>query len=745
MRKGEMLSKIFGVALVFVVIGSIVGEHKEIRPETIYSWAWDLLLGGASYCPVDLAITDPDGLVLNKQGSEIPGAIYEEIDIDEDGELDDLFAIPGRKTGDYLIQVIPEPNALPEDTYSLEAAVNGETIVLAEDVQISDIPSEPYVFNSIPGCYIGAYLGCGSDDLSCENISDFNQEMGKNHAIFVRYVDVADSENLSHFEWAQEIKDNGAMPMCIYDPWDGLDAINISDVGYFASECNELNTTVFIVFGHEMNGLWYPWGNAPDNYTSKFKEVAEIFHENAPNVEMCWVPNQNWGYPWGGTDYGDGYSEYYPEGTGTYGEYVDWVGLNFYEKDWDEDNLVPPDMFVANIRNGQDSADFYEMFAVGKNKPMLIAEMGAFDPNKDPTAPGERDPLNEAEQAEFKNEWLEQAYNVTTLQEEFPRLNAICYFHVSKTETIDTQSHSFYDITADYRIPESPNVYENLISDPYFIGAEANSPPNMPCGSSPANHATGVSTDVNLNWTGGDPDVGDTVNYTVYFGTSSPPPFRETIGPYAANQTSISYSSGTLSYNSTYYWQIAATDNHGASTVGPVREFTTQQATTLEGHVGFYRAEDPGDPTWETPLVVRFFDNATGIEAGWSPKYATTDAYGNFTTDSIEPGTYDIGIKNYTTHSKMVNGKVFTPGNTTAASFGTLVEADCDDSDKTDAADYSRVLNNYNVRKIADPTFWATYDLWKADYTRDEKIDASDFSAVLNNYGDRGDIFYYTH
>jgi len=166
---------------------------------------------------------------------------------------------------------------------------------------------------------------------------------------------------------------------------------------------------------------------------------------------------------------------------------------------------------------------------------------------------------------------------------------------------------------------------------------------------------------------------------------------------------------------------------------------------TLEGNVSFYRAAGPGNSTWETPLVVSFFDNGTKNETAWSPKYATTDAYGNFTIEDVCPGTYDIGIKNYTTLSKMVYGKAFTAGNTTEASFGTLVEADCDDSDKTDASDYSRVLNNYNVREIADPTFWATYDLWKADYTRDKKIDASDYSAVLNNYGERGDIFYYTH
>ena len=123
----------------------MVGEHKEIRPKTVYSWAWNLLFGGAAYCPVDLIITDPDGLILSKQGSEIPGATYEEIDIDEDGELDDLFAIPERKTGDYLIQVIPEPGASPTDTYSFEVSAGGLTIMLADNAQIGDIPSEGYI------------------------------------------------------------------------------------------------------------------------------------------------------------------------------------------------------------------------------------------------------------------------------------------------------------------------------------------------------------------------------------------------------------------------------------------------------------------------------------------------------------------------------------------------------------------------------------------------------------------------
>jgi len=162
---------------------------------------------------------------------------------------------------------------------------------------------------------------------------------------------------------------------------------------------------------------------------------------------------------------------------------------------------------------------------------------------------------------------------------------------------------------------------------------------------------------------------------------------------------------------------------------------------TLAGHVSFYRTAGPGDPTWETPLVVEFFDNSTKAPMGWSPRYATTDAYGNFTVADVEIGTYDIGIKNCTTLSKMVYGKAFTAGNTTEVNFGTLLEADCDDNDKTDGSDYAKVLNNYNVRKIADPTFWATNELWKADYTRDDKIDGSDYASMLNNYGERGDKY----
>ena len=101
-----------------------------------------------AYGPVDIIVTDPDGLRISKQLNEIPGATYTEADVDGDGKLDDQVRIPDRKIGDYSIAVIPEPYALSTDIYTLEVSLFGVSIILADNIQISDIPSQPYKIKS---------------------------------------------------------------------------------------------------------------------------------------------------------------------------------------------------------------------------------------------------------------------------------------------------------------------------------------------------------------------------------------------------------------------------------------------------------------------------------------------------------------------------------------------------------------------------------------------------------------------
>lgn len=109
---------------------------------------------------------------------------------------------------------------------------------------------------------------------------------------------------------------------------------------------------------------------------------------------------------------------------------------------------------------------------------MLIGETGAFDPNLDPTGPGVRRPLSDVMQDRYKNEWISEVYDAAQLETEFPRLKGIMYFNVLKTEPkIETRNHwggsAFLNVLADYRIPDDPNVYRQLISNPYFLGASS--------------------------------------------------------------------------------------------------------------------------------------------------------------------------------------------------------------------------------------------------------------------------------
>jgi PKD repeat protein len=101
-----------------------------------------------STCPVDLVITDPDGFAITKEFCEIPEAIYIEEDLNGDGSPDDYVFIPERKIGEYLMTVIPEPDADPAATYTLEVATEDATLLLAENVPISEIPTEPYILDS---------------------------------------------------------------------------------------------------------------------------------------------------------------------------------------------------------------------------------------------------------------------------------------------------------------------------------------------------------------------------------------------------------------------------------------------------------------------------------------------------------------------------------------------------------------------------------------------------------------------
>jgi len=155
--------------------------------------------------------------------------------------------------------------------------------------------------------------------------------------------------------------------------------------------------------------------------------------------------------------------------------------------------------------------------------------------------------------------------------------------------------------------------------------AVPNSPPNTPSNPYPSLHAPDQSINTDLSWTGGDSDTGDTVTYDVYFGTSTSPLLVFT------DQTGTTYDPGTLSYDITYYWQIVATDNHGASTTGPLWDFTTGSAPNgaLSGTI-----TSTNDGTGVSGVTVNLISNSTGTVVAST----TTDSNGDYLITDQAPG-----------------------------------------------------------------------------------------------------------
>ncbi len=128
--------------------------------------------------------------------------------------------------------------------------------------------------------------------------------------------------------------------------------------------------------------------------------------------------------------------------------------------------------------------------------------------------------------------------------------------------------------------------------DAYWVdetaGAWINQAPNTPSDPMPEDGAPHVDIDVDLGWTGGDPNSQDTVTYDVYFGTTTPPPLV------SSGQSATTYDPGTMMLDTTYFWQIVAWDNHDTSTSGPIWSFIAADNCPLVYNPGQEDADGDG-------------------------------------------------------------------------------------------------------------------------------------------------------
>lgn len=170
-----------------------------------------------------------------------------------------------------------------------------------------------------------------------------------------------------------------------------------------------------------------------------------------------------------------------------------------------------------------------------------------------------------------------------------------------------------------------------LVTGPNFVVID-NDPPKTPSNPNPVNHATNVDINTNLVWIGGDPDAGDIVTYDVYFGSMLP------LQKVASNISATSFNPGTLVKGLTYFWSIVAMDNYGASTVGPVWDFTTTNAIndppnkpskptglTTYGKVGISYTYESMAIDNDSDKIFYLFDWDDGTDSGWEGPFDSGD------------------------------------------------------------------------------------------------------------------------
>ena len=123
--------------------------------------------------------------------------------------------------------------------------------------------------------------------------------------------------------------------------------------------------------------------------------------------------------------------------------------------------------------------------------------------------------------------------------------------------------------------------------------AGTNQPPHEPTDPWPADGAVDQLPPLILTWTGRDPD-GDAVTYDVYLNAGDAAPQTRVCDDVA----SPACDPGTLLYDTQYSWQVVASDQHGASTSGPVWSLSTAAAGCVEvvANGGFEL-----DSAWEIP------------------------------------------------------------------------------------------------------------------------------------------------
>jgi hypothetical protein len=289
------------------------------------------------------------------------------------------------------------------------------------------------------GCYLGAFIEL---DYNVQgDIGNFESLTKKKHASYFTYVGYGRPFPKA---WVEKLKAHGAVPQIAFEPNNGLDEVKDDDyLRDWARDAARARVPIFLRWASEMNGPWTAWSKDPAQYIEKFKLVAQVMREEAPNVAMVWCPF---------AEPQRTIMDYYPGD-----EWVDWVGVNIYSVYVNDGDPTRP----AFEKDPAEMLRYvYDKFP---NKPIMVCEYAATIESKG----------GGLSTVEFAIDKMTRMYDA--LKTDFPRVGAIYWF---SWDTIrGKKANNNYSFLADGR---TLLTYRELTSDPYFLSRVPYNPNQFP-------------------------------------------------------------------------------------------------------------------------------------------------------------------------------------------------------------------------------------------------------------------------
>jgi len=300
------------------------------------------------------------------------------------------------------------------------------------------------------GCYTGAFIdhedsirGTYRDEYGewRRDVSAFDHLVGSRQAIFFIYLGYGRS---FPEKFVRHVNDNGSAAQIAFEP-DDISKVEDDDyLRNWARAARDSHVPIFLRFASEMNGGWTSYHKDPALYIEKFRLVAQVMHEEAPNVAMVWCP----------FEIPQRFIEPYYPGP----EAVDWVGVNIYSVPFN-DNDPKRD---GEWRNPADALRFiYETYSA--RHPIMIAEYGASHMSS----------LDMKDRSEFAEDKIGQLY--AALPRLYPRVKAVCWLSMNAIKhAMPGRQLNDYSLLEERPIRKR---YEQMLYAPYYLQAVSRGKP----------------------------------------------------------------------------------------------------------------------------------------------------------------------------------------------------------------------------------------------------------------------------